>query len=97
LNGVLCNLDLANQTVEASFYISTVAFNLAHWFFAFSYLVLSYRIELLTNELPEDIHNCRLNVVNIVVCLFNVAIPAIAWIYDIKEEYKVSDAAFDIE
>jgi hypothetical protein len=40
-------------------------------------LALSYRLELISKELPEYTHNFRLNMVNIIVCLLNVAIPAI--------------------
>jgi len=47
--------------------------------------------------MPEDTYNRRLNIANTIVFICNVAVPAIAWIYDIKEEYKVSDVAFDLE
>jgi hypothetical protein len=61
-------------------------FNLAHWLFAFSYLALSYRMELTAKNLPADTHNCRLNTVNILVCLFNVIVTAIYWINSVKGE-----------
>ncbi len=93
---MLIHSNLFHQFLEASEFISFTAFNLAHWFFAFSYLVLSFRIELTKNKLPEDTYNCRLNAVNIFVCLFNVIVPAIIWIYDIKREYKVAGTAIDI-
>ena len=70
-----------NFTIETTF-------NLAHWFFAFSYLALSYRMELTAKKLPADTYNCRLNTLNILVCLFNVILPAIVWIYTAKEEKK---------
>jgi hypothetical protein len=70
--------------IQAFEFTSFTTFNLAHWFFAFSYMVLSYRIELTAKKLPADTYNCRLNTVNALVCLFNVVVPAIVWIYDIK-------------
>ena len=54
-------------------------------------------MELKIKGLPEDAHKCRLNTVNIIVCLFNVAVPAMVWIFYIKEEYKAATIAFDIE
>jgi hypothetical protein len=54
-------------------------------------------MELTAVKLPADTHNCRLNTLNIVVCLFNVIVPAIVWIYEAKEEIKVSTIAFFIE
>ncbi len=77
----------------ASYFTANTTFNLAHWLFAFSYLVLSYRMELKIKGQPEDTHNCRLNMVNIIVCLFNVAIPAIIWIYFMKDQYEVATIA----
>jgi hypothetical protein len=47
--------------------------------------------------MPEDTYSRRLNLANIIVFICNVAVPAIAWIYDIKEEYTVADVAFDLE
>ena len=74
-----------------------MAFNQAHWFFAFSYLVLSYRIELSVNRLPEDTHNCRLNAANIFVCLLNVALPLICWLFNVREAYNIANIIFYIE
>jgi hypothetical protein len=78
-------------------FTTNTTFNLAHWVFAFSYLALSYRLELISKSLPEDTHNCRLNTVNLVVCLVNVAIPAIYWVFNMKEEYKAKTITYDIE
>ena len=70
---------------------------MAHWVFAFSYLALSYRLELISKDLPEDTHNRRLNTVNVIVCLFNVAIPAIYWVFNMKDKVKASYITDDIE
>jgi hypothetical protein len=96
-NGDLKHINLANQVLEACNFTAYTTFNLAHWFFAFSYLVLSYRMELTAKKLPADTHNCRLNTLNILVCLFNVILPAIVWIYQAKEKYKAAFIANDIE
>ncbi len=64
------------------------AFNLALWVFSFSYLALSYRLELISKNLPEVTHNCRIKTVNVIVCLINVAISAIFWVFCNKDEYK---------
>jgi hypothetical protein len=78
-------------------FTSNTSFNLAHWIFAFSYLVLSYRLELIAKGLPEGTHNCRLKAVNILVCLFNLAIPALYWVYYIKREKKAATITTDVE
>ena len=96
-NGDLNHLDLANQILSACAFTTNTSFNLAHWIFAFSYLALSYRLELLSKGLREDTHNCRLNTVNAIVCLFNVAIPAIKWVFTMKREYKAGEITYDIE
>ena len=85
-NGGLNHYDLAVQILQACDFTRITTFNLAHWFFAFSYLTLSYRMELTAKKMPADTHNCRLNTVNILVCLFNVIVTAIYWIYSVKEE-----------
>ncbi len=82
--GDLNHYDLAVQMLDACEFTSATTFNLAHWVFAFSYLALSYRLELIAKKLPEDTHNCRFNTVNIIVCLFNMAVSAIVWIYLVK-------------
>ena len=96
-NRDLNNFSLANQILNACNFTSNTAFNLAHWVFAFSYLALSYRLELISKNLPEDTHNCRLNTVNIIFCLFNVAIPAIYWVFNVKHELKAQNITYDIE
>jgi hypothetical protein len=95
--GVLRNTKLAIKTLEASFYIAEVAFNLAYWFFVFSYLVLSYRIEPITNNLPKDTYNFRLNSFNILVILLNVVMRAIFFIYILKGEVRVINIIGNIE
>ncbi len=83
--------------MQACFFTANTTFNLAFWFFAFSYLAISCRLELIAKKLPEDTHNYRLNTVNIVVCLINVAVSAIYWIYVIKKDNKALDIAYGIE
>jgi hypothetical protein len=78
-------------------FTTVTTFNLAHWVFAFSYLALSYRLELISKNLPENTHNCRLNTVNVIVCLFNVAMPAMFWVFSMKKEKKAADITYDIE
>ncbi len=53
-------------------------------------MALSYRLDLISKNLPENTHNCRLNTVNVMVCLISVAIPATFWLFDIREEYKAA-------
>ncbi len=60
-------------------------------------MVLSYRLELISKNLPEHTHNCRLNTVNVIVCLINVAIQATYWVFDIREEYKAAFITYDID
>jgi len=96
-NGELNNYVLANNILFAWEFASTTTFNLAHWFFAYSYLVLSYRADLLLNNMPEDTYNCRINAVNIVVCLFNIVVPLIYWVFYSLEEYKAGGIAYGIE
>jgi hypothetical protein len=54
-------------------------------------------MELTAKKLPEDTFNCFINTVNILVCVFNVVLPAIVWIYYVKEEYKASHTAYATE
>jgi hypothetical protein len=89
-------LYLANQILNSCNFTTNTTFNLAHWVFAFSYLALSYRIELISKNLPEDTHNCRLNMVNVIVCLVNVAILAIDWLFNMKEESKALTITYAI-
>jgi hypothetical protein len=77
-------LYLALQILNAFNFTFITTFNLAHWVFAFSYLALSYRLELVSKKLPEDAYNCRLNTVNVIFFLFNVAIPAMIWVFTMK-------------
>ena len=95
--GDLNHIDLANQILRACNFTANTTFNLAHWVFAFSYLALSYRIELISKNLPQNSHNRRLKTVNLIVCLINVAIPAIVWVFNRQEEYKAADITYDIE
>ncbi len=95
-NGDLNNRYLALQILEACTFTGNTTLNLAHWIFAFSYLALSYRLELISKNLPEGTHNCRLNTVNVLVCLFNVAISAIYWVFFMKKWYKAALITFVI-
>lgn len=97
LNDDLNNIYAASQLIEASFFIASVSFNAGHWFFAYSYLVLSFQIELITNEMRADTYSRQLNFLNAIVIIFIVVVPAIAWIYDIRQKYGVSDVMFDFE
>jgi hypothetical protein len=78
-------------------FTTNTTFNLAHWVFAFSYWALSYRLELISKNLPQDTHNCRLNTLNVIVCIINVAIPAMIWVFNMKVEYKAANITYDIE
>ena len=90
-------VQLKLQILNACNFTGNTTYNLAHWVFAFSYLALSYRLELISKGLPENTHNCRLNTVNAIVCLVNVAIPAMVWVFDMKYEYKAGEITYDIE
>jgi len=90
-NGGLKHKDVAKNILQTCNYATNTAFSLAHWLFAFSYFVLSQQMELTANNLPLDTYDCRLNTLNIVVCVFNVVVPAISWIYYAHEELKLGD------
>ena len=94
--GDLKHYELANQITQACFYTTSTTFNLAHWFFAFSYFALSVRLELIAKGLPENSLNSRLNAANAIVCLFNVAIPAIFWIIPSEGKVKAAGIVYDI-
>ncbi len=70
---------------------------MAHWVFAFSYLALSYRLELISKNLPEDTYNCRLNTVNVNFCLINVAITAMVWVFVVIDKGKAAFITIYIE
>jgi hypothetical protein len=94
--GDLNHIDLANQILRACNFTANTTFNLAHWVFAFSYLALSYRLELISKNLPENTHNRRYNTANLIVCLINVAMPAMIWVFDAKEVWKAAIITYDI-
>ena len=81
----------------ATLVTTNTTFNLAHWVFAFSYLALSYRLQLIAKGLPENTYNCHLNTANFLVCLLNVAIPAIVWICLDMEDFRDETIAYYIE
>jgi len=76
------------QIIYGFGFASLTTFYLAHWVFAFSYLALSYRVELVSKGMPEDTYNRRLNWLNAIVCLVNVAIPAIYWVFGVERNAK---------
>ncbi len=76
--------------LQAWYFISLTTFNLAHWFFAFSYLVLSYEIEISKEKLPKETFRCLLNALNIVVCIFTLGVQAIIWVFAVKKAYKAA-------
>lgn len=84
--GTLYHRELGSQILQGLEFTSCVTFNLAHWIFAFSYFYFSYQLELAAKGMPEDTYNCRLTTVNILMCLFSVAVPAIVWIFAMKRE-----------
>ena len=85
--------EFERNMLQACYFISSTTFNLAHWFFAFSYLVLSYQIEITKEKLPEDTFSRLLNALNIVVCIFTLAVQAIIWVFAVKKAYKAADIA----
>jgi hypothetical protein len=96
LKGDLKHFELDFQILVASLVTTNTTFNLAHWVFAFSYLALSYRLELIAKGLPENTHNSGLNTANAVVGLFIVAGQVIYWTYALKGKQKIASIAFDI-
>jgi len=74
--------------VTAFFLLANMLFNLAHWVFAFSYFVLSYRIEQIKKNLPEGTYSFQINLANILVWIFNVGVPVIAWIFIALGQYN---------
>lgn len=85
--------EFERNMLQACYFITQTTFNLAHWFFAFSYLVLSYQIEITKEKLPEDTFSRRLNALNIVVCIFTLGVQAIIWVFAVKKAYKAADIA----
>jgi len=51
-NGDQNHNELVQQTMNVCAFISDTTFYLAHWVFAFSYLALSYRLDLVSTRLP---------------------------------------------
>lgn len=69
------------KTVDKAFYnygvlvpiaLTVVSFTLAHWYFAFNYFTLAWRIELIIKGENPNIYNCRMNTINIVVSLSTI-------------------------
>jgi len=87
---------LWNWIIDACGFTLETAFYLAHWIFAFSYLALSYRLELASKDQRENAYNCRLNTVNAIVCLIIIAINAAYEIFYTEEDYIAKGIFFDI-
>jgi len=47
---------VTNNILNGCLFITNSTFNLAHWLFAYSYLVLSYRLEQASKKLPQHKH-----------------------------------------
>jgi len=53
-------------------------------------------MEQIKNNLPEDTYKCRLDTLNILVCLFNVVVPAIVWLFIALGMLKAAVITYDI-
>jgi len=53
-------------------------------------------MELFIHKLPENTYNCPLNTLNYLMCVFNVVVPAIVWIYDDLKKYEAGTIVVDI-
>lgn len=96
IKGDLNHPVIANQILEACGFTSDISFYIAHWVFAFSYLCLSYRFELIKKNLNEISYNRRLNIVNAIVCVIIVAMTAVIWVLDTENKYNAEDYTYDI-
>ena len=45
----------------------------------------------------EECYKFCLNTFNFVVCVFNVVIQAIVWVFDIQGKYKASSIVYTVE
>jgi len=61
-----------NYGVMLPLTITIVSFTLAHWYFAFNYFTLAWRVELIIKGVNVDIYNSRMNIINIVVSLMTI-------------------------
>ena len=73
-----------------------MTFNLAHWLFAYSYLAMSCQIELFRKDMPPDHYSFQIKILNFLVCLYNVIVPATVWIYEAYDKRKAAEIAYDI-
>lgn len=55
-------------------------YNLAHWFFAYNYWSLSWRVYLIDKNKPKDLYEKKFLLVNVLVCTFTLGMPLIALI-----------------
>ena len=88
INEKTINIELYNQLIMASQFLIITTFNLAHWFFAYNYWALSWRIDLVSDRMPAEAYNFRLKIVNIMVCLLTVLMPVIEWLLFIFRKWK---------
>jgi len=71
-----------NKNIIAVFgFAATTTMNLAYWFFALSYLAISYTIEDIIKKKTKSTYYYHLNTLNIIVCLFNVIVPTVVWVF----------------
>jgi len=66
-----------NYGVMLPLTITIVSFTLAHWYFAFNYFTLAWRVDLVMKGKNPDSNNRQLNALNIAVSLMIVLFAAI--------------------
>lgn len=54
------------------------SYNLAHWFFAYNYWSLSWRVFLINKNKPKDLYDKNFILLNITVCVFTLGMPLAA-------------------
>jgi len=95
-NGEVKHSALWIQTINAFGFVSLTTFYLAHWVFAFCYLALTYRFQLVSKGMPEGAYNRRLNWLNAIVCLAIVAITSIYGALGAVRNKKAQAITYDI-
>lgn len=60
------------------YFFVIASYNLAHWFFAYNYWSLSWRVFLINKNKPKDLYDKNFFLVNITVCVFTLGMPLVA-------------------
>ena len=74
------NANRYTKTSHIDYFFVIASYNLAHWFFAYNYWSLSWRVFLIGKRKPKELYDRNLVLLNAAVCVFTLGMPLVALI-----------------